>query len=367
MQKSHSHLIITRHDQRTRARANMHFIAQELVKRGPTHMFSFGFSWLSRFKRDQRMELWNRAGKVETQNGVECYLWRTLLHPVNLRTKLLYPVERLWFSLYLACVPTIFIQWIKSSGVIIIESSFPVIFIRMCKRLNPAATLIYLASDSLTTIDCAQTILQNFKNDGKLFDYVIAPSSLLIPEMPHGVPVHVVPHGLDTSIASRETTSPYDDGVHIVSVGSMLFDETFFTIAADAFPDITFHVIGGGARAATLTAPNITVYSEMKFEDTIAYLQHAQAGVAPYQGDKVAPFLTNTSMKLMQYGFLGLPSLCPASIVGEHKSRFGYIPGDKSSIIQAIRTALRHGRFEGEPALSWEEVTARILAPADNA
>lgn len=361
MDAPEKYLILTRHDYRTRIKANMHFIAGELAKRGKTRMFSFAFSWLSLIKKDPRSALWKRCNRVQTEGGVECYLWRSPLHAVSLRHALLYPLEKLLFTLYLCLAPKRLHDWIKDSSTIIVESSFPVILVRLCHRVNPKARLIYLASDSLSTISCARTIIDEFSRIGSLFDHIVVPSALLIPEMPQGVPVRVIPHGLDTSIAERKAPSPYEGGVNIVSVGSMLFDETFFAIAAEAFPDINFHVIGGGAKADTLYAHNIIVYNEMPFEKTIPYLQYAQAGVAPYNGDKVAPFLADTSMKLMQYGFLGLPAICPVTVVGEHKGRFGYTPGDKASIIAAIRAALRQGRFEGTHALSWAEVTQEII------
>ena len=128
-------------------------------------------------------------------------------------------------------------------------------------------------------------------------------------------------------------------------------------VAAKAFPDVTFHVIGAGSEAATLAAPNMRIYDEMKFQDTIPYLRHADFGVAPC--------LVDTWMKLIQYGYLGLPAVCPTVVAGDKPGRFGYLPGDTPSIASAMRSALDFGRFKGEPALSWREVTDRILDPVN--
>lgn len=366
MASSESFLIITRQDQRSSRKVNVHFIAEQLAKRGPVRIFSFAFSYLSRLKKDQRVELWDRSNRMETFEGIDCYLWRNWLHPVNLRKKILRPLEAFLFGMYTFLTPAIARKWIRESDFILFESGFPILLLRLCKKLNPKARLVYLASDSLYTIDCAETIIQQFYRYGRLFDFMILPSRILKPEMPEGVPCYFVPHGLDKSIAQHADPSPYEEGsVNIVSVGSMLFDETFFQIAADAFPDVTFHVIGGGANAEKLTAPNIRVYGEMPFLDTIPYLKHARAGVAPYNGDKVAPFLVDTSMKLMQYGFLGTPAICPSTVVGSYPGRFGYTPGDKGSIISATKNALKYGNFQGVPTLSWDDVVHRILNPTD--
>lgn len=364
MSSSPTFLIITRHDQRTSRRANIHFIADSLSKRGKTRIFSFAFSWLSRIKKDQRVELWNQSNRVIKHNDVECYLWRTIIHPVNLRKAFLEPLERFLFFLYHLMTPSILVQWASSSDYIIFESGFPILLVKLCKKVNPRAKLIYLASDSLTTIDCAKTTIDEFHRVAPLFTHLVLPSRLLKPEMPENVPAFFVPHGLDKSIEQHTDPNPYEGGVNIVSVGSMLFDYTFFELAADAFPDIIFHVIGGGVHTGHLHSPSIKIYGEMPFLETIPYIKHANAGVAPYSGDKVSPFLVDTSMKLMQYGFLGLPAICPTTVVGSYPGRFGYIPGDKQSIIAAIKAALKSGRFQSLPTLSWDEVTDRILSPA---
>ena len=101
----------------------------------------------------------------------------------------------------------------------------------------------------------------------------------------------------------------------------------------------------------------------MPFQKTIAYIKHADAGIAAYGGTNVAPYMADTSMKLMQYGILGLPSVCPQVVVGDRLGRFGYEPGSRSSILAAINSALAAGRFPGFAALTWAEVVDRILEP----
>ena len=68
-------------------------------------------------------------------------------------------------------------------------------------------------------------------------------------------------------------------------------------------------------------------------------------------------------MKLMQYEAYGLPAVCPAAAAGNRYGRFGYVPADPVSIMEAIRAAQTLGRFQSQPPLSWKEVTDRILAP----
>ena len=180
--------------------------------------------------------------------------------------------------------------------------------------------------------------------------------------MPESRNKYFVPHGLDHSIAEQADPSPYGPGKHAVSVGSMLFDPSFFQIAARFFPDVTFHIIGSGCANQNY-AENVQVYDEMKFQDTLPYIKHADFGIAPYRSEAVPAYLADTSMKLMQYDFFGLPAVCPMPVVGSHLSRFGYQPGNAASIELAIRAALSAPHRSSSRHLSWGEVVDRLIDP----
>jgi len=57
------------------------------------------------------------------------------------------------------------------------------------------------------------------------------------------LPLYLIPHGIDFRVWDQEDTSPYGSGIHAVSVGSMLFDESFVVSAAYLFPEVQFHII----------------------------------------------------------------------------------------------------------------------------
>ena len=105
----------------------------------------------------------------------------------------------------------------------------------------------------------------------------------------------------------------------------------------------------------------------MPFTETLRYIKHARFGIAPYNAEKVEDYLCDTSMKLMQYAYLGIPAVCPRVVVGDHAGRFGYVPGDPDSIGRAVRGALAGGKISPPVILSWSEVTERILSPQDYA
>lgn len=355
--------MISGHDYRTARKANVHFIARELEHRGPTRFFSIGFSLLSKVKEDPRISLWDKSNRVENYQGVDCFLWKTLLHPVNMRFSFLSGLlERPWFKGYVESAPEPLGQWIKEANIVLLESGMSVIFFGLVKKLNPGAKIIYLCSDALGTIGCAPFLSRELTRIIPFLDGIRIPSRCLAPEFQSSQCVYIVPHGMD-ALPSQQTPiqNPYSGGVNLVSVGSMLFDPGFFVIAAAAFSNITFHIIGGGRKASGLQASNIVVYGEMPYLKTLPYIKYADAGVAPYEGRKVAHYLADTSMKLMQYEAFGLPAICPKTAVGQHHSRFGYDPDDSQSVVEAIQKALAYGRFAGEAPLRWLDVVDRIL------
>ncbi len=357
-----SFLVISGHDFRSKRKANVHFIAGELAKRAPTRFFSIGFSALSLITADPRASLWARANRIERHDNVDCYLWRSLLHPINLRQSWLGLPERAGFGLYRQFLPKVLRQWIREASVVGLESGLPLIAFDLVKRLNPRAKVVYLCSDSLDTIGCSAYLKNALERASTKFDVIRIPSPLLAPEFPPGSRLRVISQGMNAMPARNQRTSPFTSGTNVISIGSMLFDRSFFEIAAPAFPELTFHIIGGGKNASGLSGPNIRLYGEVPFEETLAFIEYADVGVAPYGGTKVSPYLVDTSMKLLQYEAYGLPALCPIAVAGDRHGRFGYLPGDAMSIQRAVQAALSLGRFSSRPPLSWSEVTDRILS-----
>jgi 2-beta-glucuronyltransferase len=192
-----------------------------------------------------------------------------------------------------------------------------------------------------------------------LIDYARVPSPLLVRGIPQEIPCRYIPHGIDKARFAGIGPSPFEpNSLNAVSVGSMLFDPEFFELAGPLFPDIRFHVIGSGYDGP---APrNVQVYPEMPFEQTLPYLKHSSFAIAPY-GDGVDDYLTHTSMKLMQYNYLGIPAVCPNVVAGVGLGRFGYKAKDAASIKSAIEGALRGRGFSPQKQLDWSEVTDLLL------
>lgn len=342
------------HDYRSKRKADLHFIADELKERGEVNFFSLRYSYLTRYKQDPRQDLWGRANRYEKVDGVGCYLWRTPIHPFRLpgRFSLL---EKAVFGAFSRYLPKAMRVVIKRADIILVESGMSIIYVPLIKRLNPMAQIIYMASDSLDAIGQAGAIKDALKANAALVDRARAPSPYLAKDIPREIPCYYIPHGIDKQRFEKIGPSPYAPGsLNAVSVGSMLFDASFFETAGRLFPNITFHVIGSGYTGATLD--NVHYYSEMPFEETLPFLKHSSFAVAPY-GRDVDEYLTHTSMKLMQYNYLGIPAVCPEIVVGSDYGRFGYDPQRPQTIKTAIEKALQSRSLVSQPQLDWRQVT----------
>lgn len=352
------------HDYRTPRRGSIQALADALLHLGHEVSFiSVRFSPLSRAKGDHRLFLWDRANRPEVVDGVKCYLWRTPFHPFRTGLSALDNAAGLLFAAY-ASWPSHFIDdELRSASHILVESGLGIMLIHRARRLNPRARIIYRGSDALHTIGAPPALAAELRRRGDEVDaFCLLAEKMAADFQWASEKTHVVPLGINRQQFESIGPSPYAGGINAVTVGSMLFDRSFFELAAPHFPNVQFHLIGTGEAFAA--SANVHQYKEMPFEATLPYLKHADFGIAAYKPQANSGYLAQSSLKLMQYEYLGLPAVCPDYAAGANPHRFGYACGDETGMVTAIRAALGHGRFAGDAAvLSWEEVAQRMLAP----
>jgi 2-beta-glucuronyltransferase len=228
---------------------------------------------------------------------------------------------------------------------------------------NPGARLIYLVSDDLSTIGCHPVLSQLQAAAIEKFDSIVVVASGLARLFPGQGNIHCIPHGLHRELFDTPSPRPYGrTRTAAVSVGTMLFDAEFFRIAKNALPDWDFHVIGDIPRS--LAASNVILHGEMPFMDTIPFIQHADVGIAPYRPAGGIGYVAQSSMKIQQYTYCGLPIVAPTFAVSGILHGHGYTPGDRVSIRSALVAAKDFDRSQvpRDAVLSWDDVARRILA-----
>jgi 2-beta-glucuronyltransferase len=353
------------HDYRTAKRASIQQIADGLVELGHDVSFiSTRFSRLSKIVGDSRLFLWDKANKIEIVNGIRCYLWRTPVHPFQSRQPLVNAAMTRLFPIYAEAPNRQFDQLLRDADYLIVESSVAAIFMRRMKRLNPDARIIYYAADRLDTVGAHPFVHRRLIEDAALIDHVClrSPKMALDFAWAEGK-LYRAEFGVNTEEFDAVGPTPYPaDRKTAVSVGSMLFDASFFALAAPLFPDIDFHVIGCGAELHG--PPNLHVHPEMRFRDTLPFVKHAILGIAPYRPAPGVEYLAESSLKMAQYGFFALPTICPEFAVGDASGRFGYRPGDAESIRVAVASALdAAGHVAPHSFPTWRQVAERVLDP----
>ena len=352
------------HDYRTPRRGSIQQIADALVRLGDHVTFiSLRFSAISRAKGDHRLFLWDRANRAEEVNGVTCYLWRTPFHPFRTGVAALDTITRPVFSAF-ASLPNRFIDdEFRAASHIVIESGLGISLIHRARQLNRRARIIYRGSDALATINAPPAIAHELHRRNADVDAYCLLAEKMAGDFQWATDkTFVVPHGVNADDFTTMGPNPYSGDINAVTAGSMLFDASFFRHSAPRFPDVQFHLIGTGAP---FDAPaNVRFYREMPFKATLPYLKHATVGIAAYKPQANSGYLAQSSLKLMQFEYVGLPAVCADFAAGESRHRFGYAPGDADGIENAMRQALAHGRFAGAARfLNWEEIARRVLDP----
>jgi len=354
------------HDYRTAKRASIHQVARAMANLGHDVSFvSMRFSHLSKWKGDSRLPLADRSNRIEIVDGIKCYLWRTILHPFASQNGILNTAMGALYRLYAHSPNRTVDQFLFAADYVIIESSVAAIFVRRIHRLNPHAHIIYYATDLLDTVGAHPFVQRQLEKDGAMIGHVSMRSPRMMNDFKWAESRRYrAEFGVDVAEFSEVGPTPYQSPVNVVSVGSMLFDASFFNAVATDFPEITFHVIGCGMK---FTAPkNVILYDEMPFRDTLAYLKYATVGVAPYRRAPGTEYLADSSLKLAQFEYFGLPAVCPDFAVGTNKTRCGYDVGDTESIRVALSRALEMvGKVPARQFQTWNDVAARVLVPQD--
>lgn len=352
-------------DYRSRKRASIQQVADGLVDAGYDVTFiSTRFSNLSKRTGDSRLFLESKANTVEVVNGVRCYLWKTAVHPFGSSRALIKAAMVPAYYAFANLPNQTFDDLVREANYIVVESGVAVIYLARLRRLNPAARIIYYAADRLDTVGAHPYVQRQLEKAAGTIHHVCLRSSAMKDGFGWAKDrLFKAEYGINKEDFAAVENSPYPPGRHAVSVGSMLFDKNYFVAVAEHFRDVTFHVIGCGT---IFDAPeNVRIYPEMRFIDTLAYLQHATVGVAPYQNGVGVEYLAESSLKLAQYEYLGLPAVCPSFAVGDRPSRYGYDPALPTSMIAATQEALSNaGTIERREFPTWKEVAMRMLHPA---
>lgn len=359
-------ILFSEHVYESPRRAGFHWLADAYVNAGWNVCFvTVGFSPFSVLKRDFRRNLLPpRARNIfrPIREHLQGYAWYTPYHPMNLKSRLVNamttPIFRNYPTLPMGELESV----IAAADTIILESSAAISLPSRLKAVNSDCFLVYRVSDDLCALP-THPLLRVFEQQAvPHLDLISVPSDFMVAKYPSDAPVAVQYHGLEKALLDTPTENPYasDGRKNIVSVGGMMFDVEAVTAFAGARPDVNYHIFG--EVPALPSRPNLFAYGEQRFVDLIPYLQHADAGLAPYRPSPDLQYLAHTSNKMMQYTWCRLPILLPSSVPATAAHVVSYTPGDDFGAIVECALSFDRSTIDRSTIKTWEEVRQRIEA-----
>lgn len=357
--------LIVAHEYDSPRKVGFHFWADYLVAAGHKVSFvSIRDSWIGLLKGRSLVDTPNKW--LQRNDLLASFSWKPPFHPClnkPVLNALLMPLFRRYGDFF----PQEAMDKIADSDLVIVESGGGLALIPRLREKCPNAVFIYQASDRLKTVGAHPAILEAEQKALPCFNAIRVPAEVMRDDFVGApCPVLYIPQGMDKSHFEEDHASPYETGKNVVSVGDMLFDEEVIATLAKNFPDWTFHLFGRKAHLST-PLPNVISYGETPIRKLTAYIRHADIGLAPYRTAPNCEYLSQSSLKMVQYTYCKLPIVAPAFAA---RGRDNVLTYESSAYPDQVCTAFRsaisfdRNRINTNEVLSWSEVLQKMLDAA---
>lgn len=347
-------------------RVDLHFMTQQLLEDGDhVDYLVCRLSPLSRFvtdgRYDQAVRLPRNAWDQRAER-LEQFIWFAPFHPVNLRNPVLNALVAPLYSAYASLLPKAVLDRLPGYSHILIESGPSPLLARRLHQHAPQARLVYHAADRLETIGTHPCIARELTATMPLYDCVRIMAEAMRADFPDDAPVVYLPHGISKEAFDGATVNPYQGPRQAVSVGDMKFDADVIDCLARAYPDWTFHLFGKKALPLE-DLPNIEVHGEVAFDVIVPFIKFADVGLAPYREGAGADYLSQSSLKMIQYSYCHLPIVAPRFAAAGRAHVCAYDPGNAQSIVEAFgrAAAMDHLIVDSSSILTWSEVVNQLF------
>src|SRR5919112_2842628 len=304
------------------------------------------------------LNVWRERGR-----NLKAFVWRAPVHPARIGPRWLDSATGVLAYLYPLFLPKAVRVALRDADLVVIESCAAVALFDTVRRLAPGARIVYCASDRLESVGMHPVLSRILAGTASRYDLLRVPARSLLADFPEGAKAVFIPHGVDKAVFDRDRPSPYRPGSrNVVVAGDMMFDREAVAALVRDFPDLTFHAFGRMDCAPFADAPNVVVHGEVPFEVLADYLAHADLGLAPYLDRRDLNYLSESSLKLLQYTYCRLPIVAPSFAVAGLDHGYGY--GGAVSAGDALRAALGHDRasIDRSRIMDWVEVMRAVLS-----
>lgn len=348
-------------------KTGMLFIADALASSGfDTKVVTVQLSLFTYFSRHRRTKSFNRGDLLTWRDRGErlkAYVWLAAVHPLSFGASKAPFIGRWLAKIYPWMLPRTVMEEVRRADIIVIESCVAVCLFDHLKRRAPSAKFLYCASDRLSVAGMHPYLEEILNDTASKYDLIRIPAEAMKGDFPSSANVQFLPHGLDKSVFDAATESPYAERtVNAVVAGDMNSDTGAIRTMASAFPDVVFHVFGK-LHFAAVDLPNVVNHGEVAFSSLATFIRHADVGIAPYKLKEGAEYLSQSSLKMIQYTYCRLPIVAPFFAKNGRDHVCGYDGSSIVSIRNALTTALEYDRSKIDHAgiTTWNEVVSAML------
>ncbi len=353
--------LIVAHEVNAKRKVGFHFWCEYLVGLGHQVKFvSVGHSFLT--KLQGKTPPINKNKWVSYSPNLQSYAWVPPVHPC-LNKKYLSPFLMPIFR----NIPNFFsnedFKNLEHSDVFIVESGIGLSLIPKLKKICPNAIFIYSACDRLKTVGAHPYVLEAEKNALQFFDLIRVPATVMLSDFEANCPIEYIPQGMDKIDFDQPHQNPYTSSKNAVSVGDMLFDEKVISTLAENFSDWTFHLFGRNAKLSTPKS-NVIAHGEVSIQAITAFIKHADIGIAPYKNAPNCEYLSQSSLKMIQYTYSKLPIVAPTFASNGRRNVLAYKSSDLlDEVISAFNNAIKFDRnlINIADVLTWDQVINKML------
>ncbi|WP_268799393.1 GumK N-terminal domain-containing glycosyltransferase [Pseudomonas huanghezhanensis] len=355
---------VSGHDASAGRKVDFHFWADCLEKQGiHVDFMTVGLSYATGMKKNSRHFSRPFNTWIPMSDLVQKYVWRPVVHPFSLGNKKLDSITAPLFSIYSSLLPEAVKVRVRQADIVVIESGVGLMLAKSFAKLAPNAKFIYSVSDLLETLTFHPMVLQAEKAAIPLFKSIRVPAAVMKDSFPAGAPVAYVPPGLDTETFDAPADNPFVTSRNAISVGDMLFNPVVVETLARRFPDWTFHLFGKKSHL-TKSFDNVVEHGERPFSDLVPYLRFSDIGIAPYRDAPSVAYISQSSLKMVQYTYCQLPIVAPDFAAAGRPHVLSFHPdADEDSLVSAFEKAIAYDRnsIDRSKVLNWERVTEQMF------
>lgn len=356
-------VLISGHAADSDRKTGFHFWAEILAKRNiDVDFLTVGSSPISLLKKGNKQLKRPYNQWVELSPHIRKFTWMPIFHPFNFSNKILNFLTWPLFAIYPSLLPKSIKQEISDAHLFVVENGAGLMLVPKIAKLNPKAKFIYNFSDSFNVVKFHPIIPHSQKSAMPNFSMIRVNASALKRDLPANAPTQYIPQAIDKSQFDQDYPNPYKQPRNAISVGDMLFDSKTVEDLAKNFPGWTFHVFGAGAKVE-VKHPNIIEYGEVPHSEIIPYLKHADVALAPYNNKAGAEYLSESSLKMVQYTYCQLPIIAPDFAAKGRDHVISYDTDTARTPVLAFDKAMHYdkARIDRSQVMGWEDVVDKML------